>query len=145
MIHDSEVSNFIINCFAFALELENSDIYKQMCYYEGYDGVKPDFIKYLIDEKLLKETDPFENCFVMYFLDNKPVHAGRLIVNNSNNSKKIVKSRWGNRAAVLTHALDLVPNEYGCIENVVYYHPMNQLTTEKHIRKYHNLTLTIGN
>lgn len=135
--HDREKSSICINCYAFALELGNSDLYKRdlaqiPC--KGKNGVQSDFISYLIKNSYLHEVPSSKNCLVLYFDHSMPRHAGILKEDNVQESNKVVYSRWGNFEAVLTHKLWHVMEEYG--SNVKYYSPLTSQESEKYFIEY---------
>lgn len=114
-VHNETLGNLMgdeFNCFEFALDLILSTEYKACLDYQKGWKVSPvggnaSFVKYLIDNLLLKEYAKTSGGFniIIYFDLNGPTHAGKL-------NSDIVTSKWGS-GLLLQHAINEVPSIYG--------------------------------
>jgi len=100
---------YTYNCYAFALNLFNSDVYRQIV----SDLINPefansDFIIFLLDRKELIEIENARNIdhgIIIYFRDDRPVHAGKVREN-------IAISKW-RKGLLFNHDIFEVPESYG--------------------------------
>jgi hypothetical protein len=111
-----------VNCHGYALGLDKSEYYINTAK-DGKRWANSEFIKYLLDEKRLKELkNPEENCLVLYFDEEGPKHSGIVKFdseNNHTNSPFYIQSKWGTYENLVKHALLDVPSSYG--NEVKYY------------------------
>lgn len=120
----------IIVCFAFALGLADSALYRELVFQtHGKYGANTPFMEWLLAGGKLSETDkPAAGDIVMYFDGNRPMHAG-LLTENPN----IVLSKWGD-IDLFEHNIWQVPLSYGSMLH--YYNPLSTLQSEKYFTQY---------
>ena len=98
------------NCYMFALDLLNSKEVDQKAQ-STLGRVRPgnDFIKYLLNQEVLKEINFAELKFddiIIYFDQNNPLHAGKV------RSGKVI-SKWTIYGHLWEHGIDEVPLCFG--------------------------------
>ncbi|MBL9029023.1 MAG: hypothetical protein JNK42_00925 [Caedimonas sp.] len=140
--HDTEQLDIVTNCYAFALGLKDSAKYKELCRltYIGENGsqkngIQSGYIRYLLSQGHLQEAEtPSKGCIVLYFNDEgEPKHAG-ILEKDGNDNDRMIRSRWGNFSATVTHRVWHVPTMYGI--EVKYYHPLTSEESENYFGEF---------
>lgn len=141
--HDQDQDDTTINCYAYALGLGESDIYRNELASQPYRlskyalrtcGIQSDFISFLLQEKYLQKIEPRQGCLVIYFNQETPKHAGVLIENAKSDYDKHVRGRSGNFRAIITHRLFWVDSTYGSTPK--YYQRLSTEESERYFREY---------
>lgn len=132
--HDMEQSDIVINCYAFALGLKDSAKYKELCR-RTHNSIQSECISYLLSQGHLQEDEtPSKGCIVIYFNEKgKPKHAG-ILEKDGNDNDRMIRSRWGNFGAIVTHKVWDVPTMYGI--EVKYYHPLTSEEAENYFGEF---------
>lgn len=114
-----------IVCFAHALGLADSSLYRELIYETGGKyGANTPFMEYVLKAGVLTEiTSPAAGDVVVYFDKGTPLHAGLLT-----EKQDVVCSKWG-ELDLFEHNLWQVPVSYGSA--VRFFKPMQTQEAEK--------------
>ncbi|MBY0462405.1 MAG: ATP-binding protein [Alphaproteobacteria bacterium] len=130
-----------INCFAYALGLGSSEIYREIAREAAWEKpdryASSDFIKHLLTKNILQPLDtPTANCLVLYLdEDGKSKHAGLL---KQITPELMVESKWGDFDCIFEHGLWEVPKSYGT--KAKYYAPLPIETVEEQFSEFCRMT-----
>jgi hypothetical protein len=122
----------VFNCFEYALDLVDSDVYRLLTEQFRRSRVGADdgaFVRYLIEKGVLHEVpqnEVIKDGIVVYFKEQEPQHAGRLFGAR-------VASKWGD-GLLWDHEILEVPIIYG--DGVLFYRHLTLAAAESAFRDY---------
>jgi hypothetical protein len=124
-----------INCFAYALRLDRSALYRSALMDGVLAGYIPhyastDFMRWFLSSRRPRQP-PTAGNLVVYFIGTSPIHAGIVI------GPGVVRSKWGMFRPIFEHRVWHVPSTYG--PTVKFFSPVSLARAELSFGRFFRL------